>query len=174
MKTTFRKVTAIVCIVILALLILAALVVVLGRLYRSCYAFDEPEQIVRTDGKQTIVAQGKALYDENGHRFDIKGVNYGNLFISEGWMTVNSIGALYNDDGSFKKVSEDGIVEEYEEIFQEEMDSILAGRFSDEQLQTLNDAYFYSYCTDRDFENIKGLGLNTIACLLPQFSHNTR
>ncbi len=162
MKTTFRKVTAIVCIVILALLILAALVVVLGRLYRSCYAFDEPEQIVRTDGKQTIVAQGKALYDENGRRFDIKGVNYGNLFISEGWMTVNSIGALYNDDGSFKKVLEDGIVEEYEEIFQEEMDSILAGRFSDEQLQALNDAYFYSYCTDRDFENIKGLGLNTI------------
>ena len=66
-------------------------------------------------------------------------------------MTVNSVGALKNEDGSYVKISNDGndIVEEYEEIYQEEMDKILS-RFTDEELTTLNDAYFESYCTEAD------------------------
>ena len=85
-------------------------------------------------------------------------------------MTVNSIGAAYNKDGSFVSVNDQGIVEEYEEIFQEELDALLASRFTEEEIEALNDAYFYSYCTEQDFINIKNLGLNTIR--LPMYYRN--
>ena len=110
----------------------------------------------------TVVAVGRGLYDENGDRFEIKGINYGNLFIAEGWMTVNSIGAAYNDDGSFKSVNKEGVVEEYEEIYQEEMDAIFAERFTLEEIDQLNDAFFNAYCTPADFKLISDTGLNTI------------
>ena len=59
----------------------------------------------------TIVAVDRGLYDQDGNRFEIKGINFGNLFIAEGWMTVNSIGAAYNKDGSFVSVNDQGLVE---------------------------------------------------------------
>ena len=135
-----------------------------------------PEQVdVVPNEYDTIVAVGRGLYDSNGDRFDIKGINFGNLFIAEGWMTVNSVGALYNDDGSFKRVTNQGIVEDYEEIYQEEMDAILLervakGDFTKEELDALNDAFFYSYCTEADFKLIKDSGLNTIR--LPMYYRN--
>jgi aryl-phospho-beta-D-glucosidase BglC (GH1 family) len=145
-------------------LLLAVGFLVWGHIYGQNYTCDAPEHIELTPNEHsTITAVGKGLYDEEGNRFDIKGVNFGNLFIAEGWMTVNSVGALMNEDGEYSKVSNDGndIVEEYEEIYQEEMDEILS-RFTDEELTALNDAYFESYCTEADFELISDLGLNTI------------
>ena len=131
--------------IIIAVLVIAVAIIAWGHYFRANYEFDAPRSIVRDDGGKTIIAEGKALYDENGDIFEIKGVNFGNLFIAEGWMTVNSVGAKLNEDGSFAKVNEDGIIEEYEEIYQEEMDAILADRFTDEEIEALNDAYFYSY-----------------------------
>ena len=156
--------------IVIAVIVIAAAVIGWGHYYRVTYKFDAPKEITRVDGGETIIAEGKALYDENGKIFEIRGVNFGNLFIAEGWMTVNSVGAKLNEDGSFAKVNEDGIVEEYEEIYQEEMDAILAERFTDSQLETLNDAYFYSYCTEQDFINIKSIGMNTIR--LPMYYRN--
>ena len=143
-----------------------------GHISSENYVYDAPEHIDLTpNSHNTVVAVGKGLYDENGDRFDIKGINFGNLFIAEGWMTVNSVGAQMNDDGSYVKVSTDGngIVEEYEEIYQEEMDKILS-RFTDEELTALNDAYFNSYCTEADFALISNMGLNTIR--LPMYYRN--
>ena len=87
-------------------------------------------------------------------------------------MTVNSIGALYKKDGSFASVNEQGVVLEYEEIYQEEFDAILAervanGDFTEAQLNDLLDTYFYAYCTEADFKLIRDMGLNTIR--LPMF-----
>ena len=123
----------------------------------------------------TVVAVDRGLYDENGDRFEIKGINFGNLFIAEGWMTVNSIGAAYDKNGNFEKVNDQGIVEEYEEIYQEEMDAILAervanGDFTEEQLDELLDTFFYAYCTEADFKLISDTGLNTIR--LPMYYRN--
>ncbi len=124
---------------------------------------DIPDHVdIEANELGTITAVGRGLYDENGDRFEIKGINFGNLFIAEGWMTVNSIGAVYNKDGSFKSVNPNGIVEEYEEIFQEEMDALFAERFTDEQIEALNDAFFDAYCTENDFKLISDTGLNTI------------
>lgn len=160
-----------------AILVLAGVAFVIGNVYVSGKsAEDIPSHVEITPNEYgTITAVGRGLYDKNGDRFEIKGINFGNLFIAEGWMTVNSVGALYNDDGSFKKVNPEGVVEEYEEIYQEEMDQILADRvkngdFTEQQLQDLLDAFFYAYCTEADFQLIKDTGLNTIR--LPMYYRN--
>ena len=156
---------------ILVIVLFAGGVLLWGEIYHKTYKYDVLQSISPNNQQiKTIRAEGKALYDEEGNIYTIKGVNFGNLLISEGWMTVNSLGAKYNEDGSYFKINEDGIVEEYEEVFQEEMDQILSERFTEAEIKTLNDAYFYSYCTEQDFINIKGLGLNTIR--LPMYYRN--
>jgi aryl-phospho-beta-D-glucosidase BglC (GH1 family) len=55
------------------------------------------------------------------------------------------------------------------------MDAILAqrvarGDFTQAQLDALNDAYFYAYCTEADFRLIRDTGLNTIR--LPVYYRN--
>ena len=165
-------------VIILAILgIAAAGVIMYGNNYVSNAGSEEiPDNVdIQPNKLGTVVSVGRGLYDENGNRYNIKGINFGNLFIAEGWMTVNSIGALYNDDGSFKKVNNQGIVEEYEEIFQEEMDAILAervanGDFTQEQLDELLDTFFYAYCNETDFKLISDTGLNTIR--LPMYYRN--
>lgn len=153
---------------IIIALIVIALVAGVALMYGNFYASSQSNDIIpdkveiESNELGTIVAVGRGLYDANGDRFEIKGINYGNLFISEGWMTVNSIGAAYKKDGSFERVNDQGIVEEYVEIYQEDMDAIFAERFTDEQIKALNDAFISSYCTEEDFRLISDTGLNTV------------
>ena len=126
--------------------------------------------ITHTSNIKTMKAVGRGIYDEEGNRFDIKGVNFGNWLFCEGWMTINSIGPVLNSDGTYAKINSEGVVEEYEEMYQEEVDAILNERFTKEQLETLYDAYYSSYCTEVDFKNIKSMGLNTIR--LPMYYRN--
>ena len=123
-----KKVLIIIGIVILSIaLLLGGIAITVNICISNKSADDIPSHVdVEPNKYSTVVAVGRGLYDQNGDRFDIKGINFGNLFIWEGWVTVNSVGALYNNDGSFKKVNSDGIVEEYEEVYQEELDAILA------------------------------------------------
>lgn len=172
-----KKVLIALAIIIVVVLLVAVGVIMYGNNYVSNSGTGNIDDHVDIEANElgTVVAVGRGLYDENGDRYEIKGINFGNLFIAEGWMTVNSIGALYNDDGSFKSVNNQGIVEEYEEIFQEEMDAILAervakGDFTAEQLKELNEAFFYAYCTEADFKLISDTGLNTIR--LPMYYRN--
>lgn len=144
-----------------------------GHIYGETYVYDAPEHVEISEPShyETVTAIGKGLYEANGDRFDIKGINFGNLFIAEGWMTVNSVGAQIKPDGSYVKVSNDGngIVEEYEEIYQEEMDQLLS-RFTNDELDSLNDAYFNSYCTEADFQLLSDMGFNTVR--LPMYYRN--
>ena len=176
MKTAFKILFAIL-IIFLSLLLIVAGIALAGNIYASKdRSADIPLQVEITPNEyETITAVGRGLYDSQGNRFDIKGINFGNLFVAEGWKTVNSIGALYHEDGSFQSVNEEGIVEAYEEIFQEEFDAIFAervanGDFTEEQLAELSDAFFYAYCTETDFKLIRDMGLNTIR--LPMYYRN--
>ena len=150
--------------VLLCLVLVLGVVIIAANRYAQGQSSDSiPSHVeVEKNGLGTITAVGRGLYDQNGDRFEIKGINYGNLFIAEGWMTVNSIGAVKNPDGSYASVNNQGIVEEYEEIYQEEMDAILAERFTLEEIEALNDAFFDAYCTEADFKLIADTGLNTI------------
>ena len=159
-----KKVLVGILVFLVCLALLAGVAVILGNQYvKNQTASDIPSHVDKeANALGTITAVGRGLYDENGDRFEIKGINYGNLFIAEGWMTVNSLGAVYNDDGSFKSVNNQGIVEEYEEIYQDEMDATLAERFTPQEIDQLNDAFFDAYCTEADLELIADTGLNTI------------
>ena len=176
-KKGLKKVLLIIGICLLSILLIVGSLALAGNSYvKKQSADDTPLHVELTPNEYgTVVAVGRGLYDVNGDRFDIKGINFGNLFIAEGWMTVNSIGALYNKDGSFQSVNEQGVVEAYEEIFQEEFDAILAervakGDFTKEQLDELLDTFFYAYCTEADFKLISDTGLNTIR--LPMYYRN--
>ena len=152
-------------------------VFVSGKIYGSLNHSEKiPNKVeIKANEFNTITAVGKGLYDSNGNRFNIRGINYGNLLIAEGWMSVNSLGASYNEDGSFKSVNDQGVVEAYEETYQEEIDKVILERFNNgdftkEQLEELADIYFYSYCTEMDFKLISDMGLNTIR--LPMYYRN--
>ena len=177
MKNVWKKILLGVGIFLASVLLVVVCVALAGNLYAAGKSADDiPAHVELTPNQYgTVVAVGRGLYDANGDRFDIKGINFGNLFIAEGWMTVNSIGALYNEDGSFQSVNEQGVVEAYEEIFQEEFDALLAerianGDFTEEQVEELLDAFFYAYCTEADFKLISDTGLNTIR--LPMYYRN--
>ena len=177
MKKVWKKVLIITGICLAGILLIVGSFALAGNSYVSRQSADDTPAHVDVTPNEfgTVVAVGRGLYDTNGDRFDIKGINFGNLFVAEGWMTVNSVGALYNKDGSFQSVNDQGVVEAYEEIYQEEFDAILQqrvanGDFTAEQLEELNDAYFYAYCTEADFKLIKDTGLNTIR--LPMYYRN--
>ena len=169
-----REILIGIAILLAVILVLFGGVLLIGVTVGNNYVYDAPEHIDLTPNSHgTITAHGKGLYDANGDRFDIKGINYGNLFIAEGWMTVNSVGALMENDNTYASNAlnnEKNVVTEYEEIFQEEMDAILAGRFTDAEIEALNDAYFNSYCTQADFDFIAELGLNTVR--VPMYYRN--
>ncbi len=176
-KKVFKRILLGIGIGLLGVLLIVGGLALVGNSYaKSKSADDIPAHAdVTPNALGTVVAVGRGLYDAEGNRFDIKGINFGNLFIAEGWMTVNSIGALYNKDGSFQSVNEQGIVEAYEEIYQEEFDAILAervakGDFTEEQLAEMLDTFFYAYCTEADFRLISDTGLNTIR--LPMYYRN--
>ena len=177
MKKVFKKILLGAGIFLASLVLTVGILALIGNLYANGqHASNIPAHADVTPNQyDTVVALGRGLYDTNGDRFDIKGINFGNLFIAEGWMTVNSVGALYNDDGSFQSVNEQGVVEGYEEIYQEEFDQILADRvangdFTEEQLKEMLDTFFYAYCTEADFQLISDTGLNTIR--LPMYYRN--
>ena len=165
-----------IAIFLVSVIILAGSALTLGAIYVSSRSDEIPESVdLQPNELGTVVAVGRGLYNADGTRFEIKGINFGNLFVAEGWMTVNSLGAAYNKDGSFKSVNYQGIVEEYEEVFQEEMDAVLADRvakgdFTEEELNTLLDTFFYAYCTEADFKLISDTGMNTIR--LPMYYRN--
>lgn len=133
-------------------------------LYGENYTQDIADHVELNDNDdiKTMKAVGRGIYDIDGSRFDIKGVNFGNWLFQEGWMTVNSIGPLLNEDGTYVKVNPQGVVEEYEEMFEDEVLAILEKRFTEEQIEELYETYYSSYCTEVDFKNIKSMGLNTI------------
>ena len=177
MKKVLKKALLGIGIALVAVLLIVGALALAGNSYVAKKSADDiPAHVELTPNEfGTIVAVGRGLYDANGNRYDIKGINFGNLFIAEGWMTVNSIGALYNEDGSFQSVNEQGVVEAYEEIYQEEFDAILAeriakGDFTEEQVDELLETFFYAYCTEADFKLISDTGLNTIR--LPMYYRN--
>lgn len=160
----WQKTLIIVGSVLTLILATAGGIVLHAHLYGKNYRQNIAKQVELNDNDQikTMKAVGRGIYDTDGSLFEIKGVNFGNWLIQEGWMTINSIGPLLNEDGTYVKVNNEGVVEEYEEMYEDEVLKILNDRFTPEQVDELYEAYYASYCTEVDFKNIKSLGLNTI------------
>ena len=90
-----REILIGIAVLLAVILVFFGAILIWGHISVDTYVYDAPEHIeLEANEYSTITAHGKGLYDENGDRFDIKGINFGNLFIAEGWMTVNSIGTV--------------------------------------------------------------------------------
>ena len=119
-----------------------------GYIYGETYVYDAPEHVeLNANEFNTVTAVGKGLYDENGDRYDIKGINFGNLFLTEAWMSINSVGAKTDKNGNYIKVSDDGnnIVEEYEEIYQDTFTRCVCCRILHRGADSRDSSCFSSY-----------------------------
>ena len=134
--------------------------------YPKRYKYNDPEHVeVQHDKLETVKAVGRSLYDVNGDVLHLKGVNYGNYLIQEEWMSINSLGPLLNEDGSYASVNYEGTVTSYNESYQEDIEKALRenpNNFTEEQIEKLWDIYYDAYCQEVDFQNIKNSGLNLI------------
>lgn len=159
--------------------VLGIILISFGLIANASYNFEKKDynnlskKVEVTHKKiETYKAIDKGIYDLEGNLFQIQGINYGNLLIQEGWMSVNSLGPKLNEDGSYAKINSEGVIEEYEEVYQEELDLALKNNpnLNQEKINELWSIYYKSYCQEIDFQNIKEIGLNTIR--LPMYYRN--
>ena len=142
--------------------------------FRKNYYTEIPDYIEPLDktGPQPLRAVGRGIYDKNGKRVALNGIGFGNWFLQESFMTVNSIGAELNKDGSFAKVNDQGIVEGYLETFQDEVVEIMNNNpnLTEQQVKDLWEMYYDNFIQEEDFANVKSFGLNTLR--LPVYYRN--
>ena len=94
---------------------------------------DDVVTFVKTDGAKII--------DENGKAIGLYGTNLGGWLVQESWLVPTDIGKTYG---------------------QIDMMLELANRFGEDGMYRLLDVYEDNWVTERDFERIKGLGLNCV------------
>ena len=110
-----------------------------------------------------VQASGRSLYDPQGNRLHLTGINAGQILVQEGWMSPFALEPLNNEDGSYVTDADGNL--QYPEFSEEEFraglksNPNLAGYDLDELLQ-----YYYNcFFTEVDFRIIKeDLGLNAI------------
>lgn len=168
LKLTIKIVVAIIAVALCIAILLVSSVFI----FRKIYFKPLPDKIDPPKAQEELYTVGRGIYDKDGNRVALKGINFGSWFLQEGWMTVNSVGAKYNADGSYAKINEDGIIEEYEETYQDEVDKALKDNpnLTDEQVEELWNVYYDNYIKEIDFQNVKEQGFNVIR--LPMYYRN--
>lgn len=142
-KRTVLKIILIVTI-LFALVILALLIAYAAILAKN----PNPDRPLSIENKTGFVkAYGRNIYDESGDLLTLKGINLGNWFIQESWMSVSN-------------------VEGYETGVHTEVRGREAMKanpnLSDEQIEELCQMYVDAYITEKDFEIIASSGLNSV------------
>ena len=89
-----------------------------------------------------LCAEGKTLYDGEGQPILLQGVNLGNYFVQEFWMSATE---------ATDRVR-----------CQKELEEILIERFGEEKAGVLLNTYLDHFITEADFDFIQGLGFNCI------------
>lgn len=102
------------------------------------------------------------VYDKTGNLFEIKGINAGNLFLQEGWLSPFSLEPLKNEDGSYQKDNDGNIL--YPEFSQEDFLNGLINNpnCGKENLNEWLNYYYNAWRSENDFKIIKEVGFNTI------------
>ena len=151
-----------------ALLIAGILVLAVGLLvggmviYAANRRIPAQQQTIQND-TGLVQAHGRSLYDAQGNRLVLHGINAGQILLQEGWMGPFALEPEKNSDGSYV-TDKDGNLQ-YPEFSEEQFraglkaNPNLAGYDLEELLQYYYDCFF----TAEDFRIIKeNLGLNTI------------
>jgi hypothetical protein len=86
-------------------------------IYSSTYSI--PKQKDNIENNTGLVqAHDRSLYDPSGKRIRLQGVNFGNIFLQEGWLSPFALEPLKNDDGSYQTDKDGNVL--YPEFCQEE------------------------------------------------------
>ncbi|MBP5177802.1 MAG: cellulase family glycosylhydrolase [Clostridia bacterium] len=103
-----------------------------------------------------VRAVGKNIYDENGDLIFFKGVNFGDWFDQEYWMSTASVGK--------------GIETEADRIFETGIYTPKRGlaamrankNLNEEQIKELDKTYIDNFIKEEDFANVAALGMNCV------------
>lgn len=109
-----------------------------------------------------VQSHNRSLYDENGNMLRLEGVNFGNIFIQEGWLGAFATDPMFNEDGTIKKDNDNNIL--YPEFTEEDFREALLTNpnCGDANFDTWFDHYFNSWLNDSDYRTLKELNLNCI------------
>ena len=149
--------------IIIGIVLLAAIAVVAGLfIYSKTHTI--PEQDATIENTTGLVqAHNRSLYDANGNRIQLRGVNAGQLLLQEGWMSPFALEPLKNEDGSY--VKDEGGNIQYPEFSEEQFrqgikDNPNLNTYDIEELMRIYRDCFFA---EEDFRIIKeDLQMNTI------------
>lgn len=161
-KSKKRLIIKIVVFSLLAVILLPLAFVGVVAIYSSTYSI--PKQAASIENNTGLVqASNHSLYDEDGNRLILRGVNFGNIFLQEGWLSPLALEPLKNDDGTYQRDNDGNI--KYPEFCQEEFyEGLLSNpNCGEDNYQTWFDYYFHAWVNDSDYDLISDeLGLNCI------------
>lgn len=132
-----------------------------AAVYSATYKI--PKQLDKIENNTGLVqAFNRSLYDSNGDKIVLEGVNFGNIFLQEGWLSPFALEPLKNKDGSYVK-DKDGYIQ-YPEFTEEDFRN---GLYSNpncgkENFDEWFDYYFHSWVNEEDYDLLVELELNTI------------
>ena len=150
------------------LIIVSAVAVLIGLFVAGVVVYSMnysiPEQAVSIENDTGLVqARGRSLYDPQGRKLQLKGINAGQILLQEGWMSPFALEPLKHEDGSFVTDADGNL--QYPEFSEEQFRSGLKSNpnLADCDLEELLQYYYSCFFTEEDFRIIKEeLGLNTI------------
>lgn len=150
------------------LITLGAAVVLIGLFVAGVLVYSlnysVPEQAASIENDTGLVqARGRSLYDPQGQKLQLKGINAGQILLQEGWMSPFALEPLKKEDGSFAADADGNL--QYPEFSEEQF---RAGLKTNPNLveydpEELLQYYYSCFFTEEDFRIIKEeLGLNTV------------
>lgn len=74
-----------------------------AAIYSVTYKVPEQEEHIENN-TGLVVAKNRSLYDLNGNRLILEGVNFGNIFLQEGWLSPFAIEPLKIAMDHIKKI----------------------------------------------------------------------
>ena len=144
--------------------VLLLLILFIGGVVLYSVTYSIPEQAASIENTTGLVqAHGRSLYDAQGNRLQLKGINAGQILLQEGWMSPFALEPSRNPDGSYV-TDKDGNLQ-YPEFTEEEFRAGLKSNpnLADYDLEALLQHYYSCFFTEADFRIIKeDLGFNTI------------
>ena len=132
-----------------------------AAIYSVTYKVPEQEEHIENN-TGLVVAKNRSLYDLNGNRLILEGVNFGNIFLQEGWLSPFAIEPLKNSDGSYQKDKDGNIL--YPEFAQEDFYQGLINNphCGENNYDKWFEYYFNCWVNDTDYTLLKELNLNAI------------
>ncbi|MFA6624715.1 MAG: cellulase family glycosylhydrolase [Bacilli bacterium] len=116
------------------------------------------------ENKSGLVQQkGSSLYDKDGNRLILKGVNAGGMLVSEGWLVPYSVGEKLDADNNI--IYDSNNIPTYPEL---PMEDVIEGlnsnpNITDSQRKEFIDTFRENWFSDSDFKVVKEqLGYNSI------------